>query len=156
MTHDPIYFLILAAIDGLGCRGAQRLLEIYKTPSAIFSASVQELVQHGLPEFVARALLSDRSKLQAEAELAKSQQNQVQILTTYDEAYPQILKQIYDPPILLYVKGDVTALSLPSVAIVGSRRATPYGINAAEKLARDLAQRGLAICSGLARGIDSA
>jgi DNA processing protein len=156
MTHDPIHFLILAGVDGLGCRGAQRLLEIYQTPSIIFSTSVQDLVQQGLPEFVARALLSDKARSQAEAELAKCQQNQVQILTTYDEAYPQILKQIYDPPILLYVKGEVTTLSSPSVAIVGSRRATPYGINAAEKLARDLAQRGLTICSGLARGIDSA
>jgi hypothetical protein len=71
MTHDPIYFLILAGVDGLGCRGAQRLLEIYQTPSVIFSTSVQDLVQQGLPEFVARALLTDKARFQAEAELAK-------------------------------------------------------------------------------------
>jgi DNA processing protein len=156
MAHEPLYFLILSTVEGLGCRGAHRLLETYQTPSALFSASVQDLIQQGLPEFVARALLSDRLKFQAEAELAKCQQNQVQILTTWDEAYPPILKQTYDPPILLFVKGDVKCLSSPAIAIVGSRRATPYGVNTAEKLARELAQRGLTICSGLARGIDSA
>src|SRR5881396_3407981 len=99
MAHDPLYFLILSTVEGLGCRGAQRLLETYQTPSALFSSSVQDLVQQGLPEFVAKALLSDRLKFQAEAELAKCQQNQVEILTTFDEGYPQVLKQIYDPPI---------------------------------------------------------
>jgi DNA processing protein len=156
MTPDPLHFLTLASAEGLGCRGAHRLLELYSNASAIFSASASDLVQQGLPEFVAKSLLSDKAKFQAEAELAKCQQNQVKILTTCDEAYPPILRQIYDPPILLYVRGDVTCLSYSSIAIVGSRRATPYGINAAEKLARDLAQRGLTICSGLARGIDSA
>ena len=156
MTDDLLYFLILATVEGLGCRGAHRLLETFQTPSALFSASLQELLQQGLPEFVAKALLSDRAKFQAEAELAKCQQSQVQILTTHNEAYPQILKQIYDPPILLFAKGDVQCLTLPSIALVGSRRATPYGVNTAEKLARELARRGLTICSGLARGIDSA
>src|SRR5882724_1432763 len=115
MNDDPLHFLILATVEGLGCRGAHRLLETYQTPSALFSASLQELVQQGLPEFVARALLSDRLKFQAEAELAKCQQSQVRILTAHDEAYPQILKQIYDPPILLFAKGDVKCLTLPSI-----------------------------------------
>jgi DNA processing protein len=156
MTSDPVHFLILTIVEGLGCRGAQRLLETYQTTSSLFSASVQDLLHQGVPEFVARTLLSDRLKSQAEAELAKCQQNQVEILTILDESYPQLLKQIYDPPILLFVKGDATFLSDPTIAIVGSRRATPYGVNAAEKLARELARRGLTICSGLARGIDSA
>src|SRR5262249_4042985 len=156
MTRDPVHFLILTAVEGLGCRGAQRLLDAYQTTSSLFSASVQDLVQQGVPEFVARALLSDRLRSQAEAELAKCQQNQVEILTILDEGYPRLLKEIYDPPILLFVKGDATFLSSPTIAIVGSRRATPYGINTAEKLARELGRRGLTICSGLARGIDSA
>ena len=156
LLTDDLLFLILVTVEGLGCRGAHRLLETFQTPSALFSASLQELLQQGLPEFVAKALLSDRAKFQAEAELAKCQQSQVQILTTHNEAYPQILKQIYDPPILLFAKGDVKCLTLPSIALVGSRRATPYGVNTAEKLARELARRGPTICSGLARGIDSA
>ena len=156
MPNDLIYFLILASIEGLGCRGAHRLLDFFQTPSAIFSASMGDLIQQGISEPVAQSLLSVRKRTQAEAELAKCQQNHIQILTFHDDAYTQILKQIYDPPVLLFVKGDLTCLNMPSIAIVGSRRATPYGINAAERLARELAQRGLTICSGLARGIDSA
>jgi DNA processing protein len=156
MPNDLIYSLILASIEGLGCRGAHRLLDSFQTPSAVFSASVGDLIQQGVSEPVAQSLLSRSKRIQAEAELAKCQQNNLQVLTFHDDAYPKILKQIYDPPILLFVKGDLTCLNTPSIAIVGSRRATPYGINAAEKLARELAQRGLTICSGLARGIDSA
>jgi DNA processing protein len=156
MTEETLHFLILSSVEGLGCRGAHRLLEFYRTPSAVFSAPAKSLIEQGVPEFVAKALLSEKQRALAEANLAKCQQNNVQILTFQNDVYPKLLKEIYDPPITLFVKGDATCLNRPTVSIVGSRRATPYGINTAEKLARDLAQRGLTICSGLARGIDSA
>ncbi|MGH9601662.1 MAG: DNA-processing protein DprA, partial [Terriglobales bacterium] len=73
-----------------------------------------------------------------------------------DPAYPALLRQIYDPPVVLYVKGDAAVLSLPGIAIVGTRHPTPYGTGMAERLAADLAARGLAIFSGLARGVDAA
>ncbi|HEX8172596.1 MAG TPA: DNA-processing protein DprA [Thermoanaerobaculia bacterium] len=78
------------------------------------------------------------------------------VVTLIDEAYPPQLRAIVDPPLLLHVRGDVALLSQPSLAMVGSRRATPYGVNAAQHLARALAPSGLAIVSGLARGIDAA
>ncbi len=156
MNDDILFLLTLTSIEGLGCRGAHRLLDHYQTPSAIFSASPDALIQLGIPEFVAKSLLSGKKRSWAEGELSKCLQNEVQIVTIRDPLYPSLLKEIYDPPITLFAKGDITCLNSPGVAIVGSRRATPYGINAAEKLARDLAQRGLTICSGLARGIDSA
>jgi len=156
MTEEILHCLILSSVEGLGCRGAHRLLDSYKTPSAVFSASVKSLIEQGIPEFVAKTLLSEKQRALAEANLAKCQQNSVQILTFRNELYPKLLKEIYDPPITLFVKGDATCLNSPTVSVVGSRRATPYGINTAEKLARDLAKRGLTICSGLARGIDSA
>ena len=77
-------------------------------------------------------------------------------VTTADDAYPALLREICDPPLVLHVQGHVSLLSTLSVAIVGSRRATPYGINVAQRLARDLGTAGITIVSGLARGIDAA
>lgn len=77
------------------------------------------------------------------------------VTTILDETYPPLLRELPDPPLALHFAGDVSLLRRPSVAIVGSRRATPYGVNVAEQLARQLSSTGLAIVSGLARGIDS-
>src|SRR5205823_7992837 len=73
-----------------------------------------------------------------------------------DELYPDRLKQIYDPPAVLYIRGEASLLSEPGIAIVGTRHPTPYGIGMAERLACDLAARGLVIFSGMARGVDTA
>jgi DNA processing protein len=78
------------------------------------------------------------------------------VLTTLDSHYPPLLREIPDPPIALFVRGDVTLLSTPAIAVVGTRRPTPYGINATRALTRELARTGLTIVSGLARGIDAA
>jgi DNA processing protein len=78
------------------------------------------------------------------------------VVTLLDEAYPPLLRELPDPPLALHFVGNPSLLRRPSVSIVGSRRCTPYGVNAAEQLARQLASTGLAIVSGLARGIDSA
>ena len=136
MTEETLHFLILSSVEGLGCRRAHRLLDFYRTPSAVFSAPAKSLIEQGVPEFVAKALLSEKQRALAEANLAKCQQNNVQILTFQNDDYPKLLKEIYDPPITLFVKGDATCLNRPTVSIVGSRRATPSGINTAEKLAR--------------------
>ncbi|OLB24569.1 MAG: DNA protecting protein DprA [Acidobacteriales bacterium 13_2_20CM_55_8] len=80
----------------------------------------------------------------------------VSLLVPDDPAYPPQLKQIYDPPLVLYVRGNATAVSLPGIALVGTRHPTPYGMAMAERLACDLAARGLVILSGLARGVDTA
>jgi DNA processing protein len=101
-------------------------------------------------------LLSQKQRAQAEDLLVKCQQSDVKVITCQDPLYSNYLREIYDPPLVLFVKGDPKCLNEPSVAIVGSRHATPYGINAAERLARDLGLHGLTVCSGLARGIDSA
>lgn len=79
-----------------------------------------------------------------------------EVVTIYDEAYPALLREIVDPPLVLHYRGDVSLLQKPGIAIVGSRRASPYGVNVAEHLARQLASTGLTITSGLARGVDSA
>jgi DNA processing protein len=78
------------------------------------------------------------------------------VVTIYDDAYPPLLREIHDPPLALHFIGDVSLLQKPAIAIVGSRRATPYAVNAAEHLARQLSSAGLTIVSGAARGVDSA
>src|SRR5258706_7978604 len=156
MHEATLQYLILASVEGLGCRGVHRLLLLYKEPGTILRSPVAELAAQGVPEVVAKMLLWETRRAQAEAELGNCLQNGVQVLTLADPAYPRLLREIFDPPIVLFCKGDLDCLSSHCISIVGSRRATPYGINVAEKLARELASRGLAVCSGLARGIDTA
>src|SRR5271155_3203586 len=131
-------WLALALTPGLDARMAGKLLREMGSPDAIFNASLTELEAHRLPAAVAQAQAAG-----------------VRLLTWDEPEYPQRLREIYDPPPLLYVRGNVELLNRHLISIVGSRRPTPYGNQMAEKLARDLADRGLIIVSGLARGIDS-
>ncbi|MEK7722666.1 MAG: DNA-processing protein DprA, partial [Elusimicrobiota bacterium] len=89
-----------------------------------------------------------------EKELLAAERAGVKVLTVLDEGYPELLKKIYDPPLVLYVRGELK--SVPAAAIVGTRKATPYGLRTAARLARELAASGVAVASGLARGIDTA
>ncbi len=76
-------------------------------------------------------------------------------LTPEDEAFPDRLLEIYDPPAVLWVRGDVRLLSRPGIAVVGTRQPTPYGAGMAEMLSRDLARHGMVVMSGMARGVDT-
>ncbi len=156
MRTEVLDFLILSLADGLGCRSANRLLEAYASPASILAAPQAELMGQGISESIVHSLQSQETRRKAELELGKCLQNGIHLLAQDDPEYPKLLKEIYDPPIILFVKGDVKCLNTPAVAIVGSRRATPYGVNTAERISRDLASRGVLICSGLARGIDTA
>ena len=101
-------------------------------------------------------LLSPKSAARADEEWKRASDLGVDIVDILDPAYPPLLREIFDPPIILYIRGKGWDPTLPQVAIVGTRRPTGYGINCAERLAEDLSKRGLAITSGLARGIDAA
>ena len=155
---DPSQYLgwlALALTPGLGARMAGKLLREYGSPEAIFNASLTSLEAHRLPAVVAQAINSRRSMSDAAKELAQAQALGCRLLTWDEPEYPARLREIYDPPPLLYVLGDVDLLNRHLISIVGSRRPTPYGNQIAERLARDLADRGLVITSGLARGIDA-
>src|SRR6202795_378173 len=148
-------WLALALTPGLGARNAGNLLREFGSPEAIFNASLTELEAQRLPAAVAQALHTRQPLSAAAKELAQAQAAGVRLLTWDDPEYPRRLREIYDPPPLLYVRGNVELLGKHLISIVGSRRPTPYGNQMAERLARDLAARGLGITSGLARGIDS-
>ncbi|MGH9469673.1 MAG: DNA-processing protein DprA [Terriglobia bacterium] len=153
---DARFWLGLARIEGLGVRGVQSLVRHFDSPARVYAASLTELEACGLSSRVARDICSQKGLAEAEKELESAQRSGVQVITSSSASYPPLLVQIADPPLALYVKGDVSALSRPAVAIVGSRRPSAYGSSVAHRLAADLAQRQLAIVSGLARGIDSA
>ena len=148
-------WLALALTPGLGARMAGKLLREMGSPDAIFSASLTELEAQHLHAAVAQAIHTRRPLSDAAKELAQAQALGVRLLTWDEPEYPERLREIYDPPPLLYVRGNIDLLRRHLISIVGARRPTPYGNHMAERLARDLADRGLVIVSGLARGIDS-
>ena len=143
-------------VRGLGLRSANLLIKHFKEPERAFDSTRDELEALGVPPEVADDLLSPKSEERAEAEWSRAQQLGVTILDILDPSYPPLLREIFDPPIVLYVRGKKWSVDLPQVAIVGTRRPTGYGLNCAERLGEDLAGRGIAVTSGLARGLDAA
>jgi len=115
-----------------------------------------ELEGLNLPAQSAQFIASGEAGNAADQELEKAAGTGATVLTYRDEAYPERLREIFDPPALLWVRGDVNLLARSSLAVVGTRHPTPYGAGMAEMLSRDLALRGLLILSGMARGVDTA
>jgi DNA processing protein len=150
-----LYWLALTVTPGLGARLTSKLLRHFGSPEAVFRARLTELEACRLPTPVAQAVASQSPLKAAEKELAEVKKLGCRLINWDETEYPKRLLEIYDPPPLLYVKGNPAVLGRHSMAMVGTRRPTPYGNQMAERLARDLALRGLVIVSGLARGIDS-
>src|ERR1700687_4595684 len=149
-------WLALALTPGLASRLSARVLRKVGSPDGVFRASRAELESCNLPAQVAQAIVKKEAFKRAEKELDGVRKiTNCRLLNWTEPEYPQTLLQIYDPPVLLYVRGDVQILNLPSLGIVGTRRPTLYGTQMAQRLGRDLAARGLVIASGLARGIDA-
>ena len=152
-----ISWISLNMTPGVGPRAATKLLERFGSPDAIFHARRSELESLRLkPETIDSIIKNEfHDKAAKELDLVKQLGGDVLILD--DGSYPALLREIDDPPPVLYVKGDWQAcFDLPAIGMVGSRMCSTYGENASEMLARDLASRGLTIVSGLARGIDTA
>ncbi|HEY6903803.1 MAG TPA: DNA-processing protein DprA [Candidatus Acidoferrales bacterium] len=152
---DYVGWLALALTPGLGARTAGKLLLEFGSPDAIFDASLTSLEGQRVPAAVAQALHSKRPLSDAARELAQAQAMGCRLVTWDEPEYPARLREIYDPPPLLYVLGKVELLNRHVISVVGARRPTPYGNQMAERLSKDLADRGLVIASGLARGIDA-
>jgi DNA processing protein len=148
--------LRLFLVRGLGLRSANTLIKHFKGPELVFDSNRQELEALGVPPEVADDVLSPISADRAEQEWDRAQKLGVTVIDILDPAYPPLLREIFDPPIILYLRGKRWSADLPQLAIVGTRRPTGYGLNCAERLAEDLAARGLAVTSGLARGLDAA
>ncbi|HEX4900915.1 MAG TPA: DNA-processing protein DprA [Pyrinomonadaceae bacterium] len=150
-------WVALNMTPGIGPRAAAKLLERFGSAEAVYSATRAELEKlRLLPEAVESIIARDLF-VRAEAEIENVRRLGADLLILDDGVYPALLREIYDPPIVIYVKGAwEVCLDRPCVAVVGSRRCSTYGQNAALMLARDLAQRGVTVVSGFARGIDAA
>ena len=148
-------WLALHLTRGLGSRLTGKLLRQFGSPEGVFKASLTELEACRLPAATAQAVYSKAAFRDAEKELAELRRISCGLLHWQETEYPHRLLEIYDPPPLLYVRGNQQVLRQYSLAMVGTRRPTPYGNQIAERMSRDLAERGLVIVSGLARGIDS-
>src|SRR5258707_1526503 len=150
-------WIALNMTPGVGSRVTARLLEHCVSGEAIFDAPRRELALLRLPLETVESIVSRELHARAETEIESVRNLGGDILVLDDGVYPALLRETYDPPVVLYVKGAwAECLERPCVAIVGSRRCSTYGQNAALMLSRELAQRGITIISGLARGIDAA
>jgi len=143
VVEQTLQWLALGLTPGLGPTRARRLVEHFGNVAAVFRAALTELEATGLLVVSAQSLGTGRSMELAQEEFGKAKAAGVQVITLDDPAYPTQLRQIYDPPLVLYVRGDVNVLSQPGIAVVGTRHPTPYGTGMAERLSIDLAARGL-------------
>jgi len=149
-------WLALALTEALGPTRIRKLVEHFGSADRVLQASLTELEATGMRAVSAQSLATGKSLELAHDEIARAAQAGASIIDLSAAEYPARLREIYDPPVVLFVKGSVELLSEPGIAMVGTRHPTPYGTGMAERLATDLALRGLVIISGLARGIDSA
>jgi DNA processing protein len=155
-SYQGTYWLALALTQGLGPTRIKKLIEHYGTAERVFQASLTELEATGMRAVSAQSIATGKSLELAQQECVKTAEARAKIISLSDPEYPSRLKEIYDPPVILFVKGSIEVLAQPGIAMVGTRHPTPYGSGMAERLSTDLAARGLVIISGLARGIDTA
>ena len=150
------YWIWFSLIKNLGARRKLKLLEIYKNPEKIYNLKKNELLKiEGIGEKIAKNILDENIKKEINKHIAYMEKNDIDIISITEEKYPEILKEIYDPPISLYIKGNTEILNSNSIAIVGCRDTTEYGKKAAKYFSYNLSKKGVNIVSGLARGIDS-
>lgn len=154
---DLIDELRLCMVSGVGPKTRKSLLERFGSARAVLAAPMSQLREvQGVGPKIAAAIAEADGQIDAEAEIAACRERGIAIITDADPAYPRSLREIHDPPGVLFVRGEIRPGDALAVGIVGTRHATQYGLRQAERLAGSLARAGLTIVSGLARGIDAA
>lgn len=149
--------IFLNLIRGLIPVKIKRLLVHFKSPRDILKARIDELKNiEGINENLAHRIKSDPKEIGLEDELRGIKKSDIKVISILDSAYPKNLKEIYDPPVVLYIKGVLKESDGISISIVGTRTSSYYGLSQAEKFSYQLASRGITVVSGMARGIDSA
>ncbi|HEY2932554.1 MAG TPA: DNA-processing protein DprA [Acidobacteriota bacterium] len=155
---DPtlLYWVALQALESCGVRNGHRLLRIFGQPEPLFRNDRKHLELLGLSAEAIQEIQTGRILRTAEQILRRCEKCQARVNTFQDEGYPHLLKQIFDPPLLIYLRGHCELAGGDAIAIVGARRASSYGIHAAEWLSSEISGHGLTVVSGMARGIDGA
>lgn len=152
---DIKYLLALHSINGLGPIRLKAILDYFGNPEAAWKAETKEFLQIGIPQNVVKLLIEARKSLDPEKYLESIKKSGISWVTIFDEKYPKLLKEIYDPPTVLYYKGEILPQDGKAIAVVGTRKVTGYGRLVTEKLTKELVEFGLTIVSGLARGVDT-
>lgn len=155
--HELYYWVALRQVCGVGNVIYKILINHFKSPEKIFNASVEELKNiEGINARAVGAITGFKPTDEVDREIDGILSKKINIITFNSPDYPENLKNIYDPPPFLYVKGSFVEGDKNSVAVVGSRNASEYGIKVTQEISRNLASLGITIVSGMARGIDSA
>lgn len=150
------YWIWLSLIKNLGSKRKLRLLELYKTPEEIYKLTKEELMNiNGIGKAIANDIMISKNEKILNDHIKYMNENNIKIININEREYPQALKKIYDPPISLYVKGNIEKLNNKNIGIVGCRECTTYGKKSAEYFAYNLSKQNINIVSGLAKGIDS-
>jgi len=156
-VESRVFYVLLSMVEGLGPRRLALLIDIFGSAERVWFAGENELKSvEGIPGKVIADLLEKRKKLDPVKEMHKLHKLGIRVVFADEPDYPAALREIYDPPKVLYLRGSLEVLQKPMVAVVGARKATHYGLRVAENIARDLAEAGFCIVSGMARGIDTA
>jgi len=152
---DIAYLVGLSLLPGIGPARFHKLLDRFKEPERAWRASEQEFVSLGVDAKSMPALLEKRHTLSLEREMDRLRRLEVTVLSIFDPEYPLRLKEIFNAPPLLYVKGAITRQDDQSLGVVGTRGPSVYGKELTARVVPELVRTGLTIVSGLARGIDS-
>jgi DNA processing protein len=154
---DREAYIALNMMEGLGPIKVRALIDFLGSPQAVFEVDGDQLQRvRGVGEKLRYSILEQRIQIDPKEEVETAEELGIRIVTPLDAEYPDALKAIHDPPLALYVRGSFLPADDHSIGIVGSRKATHYGLNVADRMAYQLAQTGFTIVSGLARGIDTA
>ena len=151
-----LQWLALSLTPGVGAGRGRKLVERFGAIDRLFAASLTELEAAGLPGAAAQGIALGKSLELAATEYDHVREAGATIIAPDDAEFPRQLREIYDPPLVLYLQGNAEVINKAGLAVIGTRHPTPYGVGMAERLACDLAARGLVIFSGMARGIDTA
>ena len=150
------YWIWLSLIKNLGSKRKLKLLELYRTPEEIYKLTKEELINiNGIGEAIANDIIISKNEKILNYHIKYMKENNIKIININEREYPQVLKEIYDPPIILYVKGNIEKLNNKNIGIVGCRECTTYGKKSAEYFSYNLSKQNINIVSGLAKGIDS-
>ncbi len=156
MTEHDAY-IALNMMDRVGPVGVRALISVLGSAAAIFKASAEELQQaDGIGPQLASLIVRRRDELDIEAEKHHAEETGTRLITPLDDEYPAALKTIHDPPLSLYIRGQLKSADRQGIAVVGTRHPTHYGMDCARKLSYQLGKTGVCVLSGLALGVDTA
>lgn len=155
MIKNIQYLLALHSIDGLGPVRVKALLAYFHDPKIAWESDAREIVGLGIPQTIANRLTESRKTFDLDVFIGSLAKSGIKWVTVYDADYPKLLSQIFDPPTVLYYKGDISQQDQRAVAVVGTRKITGYGRVVTAEFTKALVSAGYTIVSGLARGVDS-